>query len=70
MIPIALVIFPSVILNSITLVRITQIGMRRKASARQIIRLQLRPFTFVLVILSIFLIYWVRARRPVRGAAD
>lgn len=55
-----MIIFASVILNFITLARITLVGLRRKASYKQILRLQLRPFLFVLVILCIFLIYWVR----------
>lgn len=59
MIPIALVIFPSVILNSVTLVRISLVGLRRNATYRQILRLQMRPFLFVLVILFIFLVYWI-----------
>jgi len=60
MIPIAVVIFPSVILNVVTLSRITIVGLRRNASFKQILRLQIRPFLFVVVVLFIFLVYWVR----------
>jgi len=63
LIPILLVapviIFPSVVLNFITLARIGYIGSIHKASMWSIVRLQLRPFTFVMSVLFCFLVYWI-----------
>lgn len=58
LIPIACVIFPSIALNLHILLRIFWVARRRNASINNILRLQLRLFSFALYVLTVFLFYW------------
>jgi len=59
-IPLAVVIFPATILNMVVLVKIALVARSRNASMQKILKLQQRSFLFVMTVLFMFLVYWVR----------